>query len=103
MPQREAPSTSSATAAVFGAPGGAAAGAVYAPGPANAAAAASDAGGDLLLLQTLEQLRLERASQESRLALFRENEEKLNARIEELSESLSSEGTRGGWVDERDA
>jgi hypothetical protein len=50
--------------------------------------------GDLLLLQQIEQLRMERSSQESRIALLRENEERLNARIEELSESLSS--TRGG-------
>lgn len=51
--------------------------------------------GDLLLLQQIEQLRMERSSQESRIALLRENEERLNARIEELSESLSS--ARGGW------
>ena len=50
--------------------------------------------GDLLLLQQIEQLRMERSSQESRIALLRENEERLNARIEELSESLSS--TCGG-------
>ena len=44
---------------------------------------------DLLYLQQIEQLRSERAAQESRLALLRDNEQQLNTRIDELSDSLA--------------